>query len=89
MVAHILIDDGVKGKCRSPQGSRGKDLTTGTFTYKCVWEKCRYNSQCSEGYCCTDDPNGPKTGEGKRVPKGTIIIKMVNLLFSILPIHQM
>ncbi|MEM4772907.1 MAG: hypothetical protein QW648_02765 [Nanoarchaeales archaeon] len=67
--------DGVKGKCSSPQGSGGKDPTTGTYTYKCVWKKCELNSECAKGYCCTDDPNGPKTGEYKCVPKGTIINK--------------
>jgi len=52
--------DGVKGKC---EGN------------KCVWKKCELNSECAKGYCCTDDPNGPKTWEGKCVPKGTIINK--------------
>ncbi|MEM5820677.1 MAG: hypothetical protein QW678_03530 [Candidatus Aenigmatarchaeota archaeon] len=52
--------DGVKGKCESN---------------KCVWGKCYYNEDCAEGYCCTDDPSGPKTWEGKCVPKGTIINK--------------
>ncbi|MEM0333686.1 MAG: hypothetical protein QXX30_04500, partial [Candidatus Aenigmatarchaeota archaeon] len=65
--------DGVKGKCRSPQGSGGRDPETGNYTYKCIWEKCESNLECAEGYCCTDDPSGPSTGEGICVPAGRIV----------------
>ncbi|MEM5806469.1 MAG: hypothetical protein QXO07_01735 [Candidatus Aenigmatarchaeota archaeon] len=67
--------DGVKGKCRSPppSGSGGTDPTTGDYTYRCTWGKCGSNLECAEGYCCTDDPSGPGTGEGICVPAGRTV----------------
>ncbi|MEM5820582.1 MAG: hypothetical protein QW678_03020 [Candidatus Aenigmatarchaeota archaeon] len=65
--------DGVKGKCSSPQGSGERDPTTGDYTYRCIWGKCRYNEDCIAGYCCTNDPSGPRTGEGICVPAGRIV----------------
>ncbi|MEM4620998.1 MAG: hypothetical protein QW607_12405 [Desulfurococcaceae archaeon] len=66
--------DGVKGKCRSPppSGSGGTN-EKGEYDYKCTWGKCRYNEDCIAGYCCTDDPSGPGTGEYKCVPAGEIV----------------
>ena len=49
-----------------------KPYCTDSKTCDCR-KSCRQNSECVETACCTDDPNGPKTGEEACKPEGTII----------------
>ncbi|WP_052833572.1 hypothetical protein [Staphylothermus hellenicus] len=52
-------------------GAYASYCDTGSYTCKC-YRSCTDNGQCAKDYCCTDDPNGPQTGEKKCVEKGNI-----------------
>jgi len=63
----------VRGKCCSPYGHAEKDVCP-TYDYKCKYKRCKSNSDCEDGYCCTHESNpGPGEDPGRCVKEGTIV----------------